>query len=226
MIESNIKQQPGLLIAAFFLVSIYFSDLLTIENIKANKIIINEFIETNYIFSVLLFFLSCAVFVNSPVPLAAFIKVLGGYFFGFYLGLVFNIFATVTACIIGFLISRYTFKDIFEKAYYNRLKHIENEIEHNGIYYFLTLRLVMIIPYFIINITAGLSRISFKNYVYSTTIGVIPASIIYANGGSKLEKIDSISELFQYDIIISLALIGLLSLIPVLIKKHGTIGSL
>lgn len=202
------------------LASVWFSDLLTIEDVKKNKLWVSGFIDSHYLLSVFLFFLSCAVFINSPVPFAAIVKLLGGFFFGFYLGAIYNIAATILACLIGFGISRYAFKEAFEKSYFERLKSVEAEIENNGFYYFLMLRLVMVVPYFLINIIAGISRISFKNYAFSTMLGVIPASLVYANGGNKLEQINSVSELFRSDVVASLLLISSISLLPVFIKNR------
>ena len=209
----------ALLFVVFLLISLYFSDFLTIENIKQNKFWMKDFIDNNYLLAVLLFFISCIVFVNSPIPFAAAIKILGGFFFGFYNGAMYNIIATIIACLVGFSISRYAFKDVFEKVYYQRLKGIESEIELNGFYYFLTLRLIMVVPYFLINIIAGISRISAKKFLFSTMLGVIPASLVYANGGNKLEKINSIGDLFNFDIVISLVLVAAISMFPILMKK-------
>lgn len=194
-------------------------DFITIDNIKNNKYYISYFISSNYCLSVFMFFVSCIVFINSPLPLAAVIKLLGGFFFGFYVGAFYNIAATVLACLIGFGISRYAFKQTLEKRYYNKLIEIENEIEKNGFYYFLSLRLIMVIPYFLINILAGISRVSFKKYLHSTSLGVIPASLIYANAGNQLEKIDSINQIFRPDIAASIFLAAFISLLPILKEK-------
>ena len=215
----NIKIFLIFLLVLFFIISVFSMDFITIDNIKSNKFQIGNFISNNYLISVFLFFISCIFFINSPIPFAAIIKLLGGFFFGFYLGAFYNIIATILSCLIGFWISRYAFKDIFERLYYERLKRIENEIEINGFYYFLSLRLVMVVPYFLINILAGISRISFRKYLFSTTLGVIPASLIYANGGNKLEQINSIHELFRIDIIFSLILVAFVALFPILKKK-------
>lgn len=214
------KLHAALFIILFLIASIYFSDQLTIENIKTNNLQIKDFIHNHYAFSVFLFFASCVIFINTPAPFAAIIKILGGFFFGFYMGVVYNIVATIMACLVGFALSRYAFKEIFEAAYYDRLQKVETEIEKNGFYYFLTLRLVMVVPYFLINFMAGISRISFKSYLFSTLLGVMPASVIYANGGNRLEQINSVSELFKSDVVISLALIALFSISPMIIKKY------
>lgn len=210
-----------LLLVTIIGISLFFSDFLTIESIKNNKVWIKEFVDNNYVFSVFLFFLSCLIFVNSPIPLAALTKILGGFFFGFHMGAIYNISATILACLLGFTLSRYAFKEAFEKAYYDRLRKIEREIETNGFYYFVTIRIVMVVPYFLINILAGISRISVKTFVLSTILGVLPASLIYANGGHKLEEINSITDLFKADIIISLIAVAFVSLLPLFIKKRS-----
>lgn len=210
----------ALLLLVFIAAAVFFSDQLTLEAFKNNKLFVAEFIAQNYVLSVTLFFLSCIVFVNSPVPFAAVIKMLSGFFFGFYMGAIYNIAATILACAVGFGISRYAFKDLFERLYYDRLQALESEIEENGFYYFLSLRLVMVVPYFLINILAGISRISFKKYLLSSALGVMPASFVYANGGDKLEHINSIDELFSPGVITSILLIALMSLSPLLLKKY------
>ncbi|WP_232056785.1 MULTISPECIES: TVP38/TMEM64 family protein [Methylomonas] len=207
------------LFAMFLLVSVWFADYLTLDGIKSNKQWIKNIIAHHYILSVAVFFIACSVFINSPLPMAAVIKVMGGYFFGFYYGAVYNISATLIACLLGFYLSRYALKDLFEAAYYQRLQKVEQEIEVNGFYYFLSLRLVMVVPYFIINVIAGISRVSFKHYLFATVLGVIPSSLIYANGGSKLEQIESVAQLLQPEYVVSLVLLACALLWPALQRK-------
>lgn len=212
-------------IGLIILMSFYLTDIVTLDHVKANEAYLRAFIEDHYGLSVLLFFVACTLFINSPIPLAAALKVLGGFFFGFYWGAFYNIGATLLACLVGYGISRYTFRGLFEKRYYDNLRAVENDIEKNGFYYFLSLRLIMVVPYFLINILAGLSRISFRKYLASTIVGVTPASLIYANGGNRLEQITSLQEIFRFDIILSLAVVALISLCPVIVKKYSYKGS-
>ncbi len=202
-------------------VSWYFADAMTLDNVQLHKDWLSAFIDRHYFSAVLFFFIACAFFINSPLPLAAVIKVLGGYFFGIYLGAMFNILATLNACLLGFLLSRYAFRSTFEAHFLSRLQQVESEIEKNGFYYFFSLRLMMVVPYFLINFVAGISRISFRAYFASTALGVIPASLVYANGGSKLEQIKSLAELFQIEVIGALLLIILLSWVPLMIKRQA-----
>lgn len=207
-------------ILLILIISLYLYNTITLETIKENKLWISHFVDENYAFSVFLFFLSCIIFINSPVPFAALLKLLGGFFFGPFLGAIYNIAATIVACLVGFGLSRYAFKETFEKKYYHRVKDIESKIEKNGFYYFLTLRVVMVVPYFLINISAGISRISFKDFLLSTLLGVVPSSLIYANGGNQLEKIDSVSDLLTGEVVVSILLIACVVLLPAYFRKE------
>ncbi|WNB75983.1 TVP38/TMEM64 family protein [Methylomonas koyamae] len=192
-----------------------------LQDIQFHKQAIGLFIGSHYGVAVALFFALCVIFINSPLPLAAAMKILSGYFFGFYLGAVYNVGATVLACLVGFWLSRYAFRRRFEQLFYARLESVEHEIERNGLYYFLSLRVAMVVPYFLINIVAGLSRLSFRDYLLSTLLGVLPASLIYANGGQRLEQIRSAAELFEWQTAASLALVAAASLLPAWLRRGG-----
>jgi uncharacterized membrane protein YdjX (TVP38/TMEM64 family) len=206
-------------------VAVYHLEMPNLSDILQNKQAISVFIESHYAFSVVMFFLMCVVFINSPIPMAAVMKILSGYFFGFYTGAFYNILATLVACLVGFFLSRHVFKTQFERLFYARLERIEHEIERNGLYYFLSLRIVLVVPCFLINISAGLSRLSFRDYFLSTFLGVLPASLIYANGGQQLEHIRSTSELFEWGTIVSLTLMATISLLPIWIGPRNRFPS-
>lgn len=209
--------KPALLLLLLLLLGVAaysFGGAPSLTDIQAHRQSIGMFIESHYAIAVSLFFMLCVIFINSPLPLAAVMKILSGYFFGFYVGAAYNVGATLLACLIGFWLSRYAFRSRFEQLFYARLENVEHEIERNGLYYFLSLRIVMVVPYFLINIIAGLSRLSFKDYLLSTVFGVLPASLIYANGGQQLEHIRSVGELIEWDTAGSLALMAAASLLP------------
>lgn len=209
--------KPTLLLLLLVLlgVAVYsFAGAPGLNDIQAHRQALAMFIESHYAFSVGVFFMLCVIFINSPLPLAAVMKILSGYFFGFYVGAAYNVGATLLACLVGFWLSRHAFRSRFEQLFYARLEAVEHEIERNGFYYFLGLRIVMVVPYFLINILAGLSRLSFKDYLLSTLFGVLPASLIYANGGEQLEQIRSTSELFDWHTMVALLLMVTASLFP------------
>ncbi len=201
-------------------ISLYYKDSLSLENIKNNKEMLKEIVNENYILSSIIFFLACIIFINSPLPLAAVIKIMGGFLFGFIVGSIYNILATTLACMIGFYLSRYALRNTLHNKFRNHLDSIEHQIEKNGFTYFLTARIILIIPYFLINIIGGLSKIKTKDYFISTILGVIIPSVIYANAGFRLESISKFSDLYSIEMITALFLIASMIIIAKLIANN------
>ena len=55
--------------------------------------------------------------------------------------------------------------------------------------------------------------------VLGTLIGIIPGSFVFVNLGQTLGRIDSLSGLLSPETVGAFALLGVLSLVPVLVKK-------
>ena len=68
-----------------------------------------------------------------------------------------NIGATIGA-IMAFLVARYLIGDWLQKRYAERLASFNKEIAENGYNYLLTLRLIPVFPFFLVNIFAGITK--------------------------------------------------------------------
>ncbi len=208
-----------LLIGVFLLASFLLKDYMSMEFLNEYKDVIAAFVLNNYYFSVILFIVACALFVNSPIPLAGVLKIMGGFLFGATLGSVFNIVGTLIGALVGFSIARYLLHDLFEKKYGKRLHPVKDEIKNNGLMYFMALRFTLIFPYFLIHILGGISKINYWKYFVSTLIGVIPGSIIYGYTGNQIEQVDQVHDMFTWEIGIMTSLLIVFSLLPVIVKK-------
>ena len=199
------------LVACFFL-----RDALTLDEIIQYKEELSFFAEHHPVLSVLIFIISCVFLINMPLPLAALIKITGGFLFGVYAGIILNIIATTLGAFFGyFIVKKYLFKSSYR--YFGRyIRPVEEILKKNGFSYFLALRVMMIFPYFLIHIIAGLSRVRLSSYLISTVIGVIPGSVIYALAGSHIESLHSPHEVLTPKTLLIIALMVLLSLTPLL----------
>jgi len=56
--------------------------------------------------------------------------------------------------------------------------------KHGGHLYLLTLRLMPVFPFFLINILTGLINIPLRTFIWTTSLGIIPGSLVYAFAGS------------------------------------------
>ena len=67
--------------------------------------------------------------------------------------------------------------EIYEKDH-TKLKKLDLNVDKNAFLYVFLLRLLFIIPPRIVNLAAGLSKMRFKEYILSSTLGAIPVLFI------------------------------------------------
>lgn len=157
--------------------------------------------------------------VALSIPGASVLTILGGFFFGPVLGTVFvNVGATLGAMAI-FLISRYFLGDSLQSKYSSQLERFNRELELNGTNYLLTLRFIPLFPFFLINILAGLTKVPGKKFFWTTSVGIIPGSFIYAWLGYAGASLDETQGFFTPQVLSAFVLMGVLALVPVIIKK-------
>ena len=71
-----------------------------------------------------------------------------------------------------------------------------------------------VFPFFLINLAAGVTRISLRTFFAATLIGIIPGGFVYVNAGASLAEIDSISSIATPRILGSFILLAIFSLLP------------
>jgi uncharacterized membrane protein YdjX (TVP38/TMEM64 family) len=57
-------------------------------------------------------------------------------------------------------------------------------VRRGGLFYMFAIRLIPIMPYGLVNFAAGLTSISFKDYVLGTTLGTVPSVLPFVLLGS------------------------------------------
>jgi uncharacterized membrane protein YdjX (TVP38/TMEM64 family) len=153
------------------------------------------------------------------LPGATLLSVFSGAVFGLPLGPLLVSLGSTLGAVLAFFVARYILKDWVEKRFEQKLHIIHEGLRESGIYYILVLRLVPLFPFFLVNILMGVSAISWKVFMLGTLLGKLPAICIYANAGSNLADLRSLSDITSPDVIGALTLLGLLTLTPVIYKK-------
>jgi uncharacterized membrane protein YdjX (TVP38/TMEM64 family) len=200
----------------------YFFDIqnyLSFESLKANRERLNVFYQENSIGLMFWFVGVYFLMVSLSLPGATILTLSAGAIFGSVLGmLLVNIGATLGAT-TAFLSARFIFRDWVEGKFSDKLMAINNGISSNAVSYMLFLRLVPLFPFFLINLVLGLTQVRLSIYFFVTMIGIMPGSFIYANAGSNLASINSISDIGSPEVFGALVLLGVFSLIPVLYRR-------
>lgn len=211
----------GILIIIWILLSVFnIGDYLTFENLHKNKVKLNSFVEQNYITAVLTYIGVYILVLVLALPGAAIMTLAGGVMFGVLPALVIvNIAATIGAT-LSFILSRYIMGDWVQKKYSERLKKFNHEMDNHGKNYLLTLRLIPIFPFFMINLAAGMTKIPLLTFIWTTSLGTIPGTFAYTLAGNNLSNIESPSEILSKEILIVFVVLGIISLVPTVIQKR------
>ncbi|MEP6960317.1 MAG: TVP38/TMEM64 family protein [Nitrospirota bacterium] len=207
----------ALAIGAFF----YFDlgRFLSLEALKDNRDHLLAFTETNYAGAAALFVLCYIVVTGLSLPGAVILTLAGGFLFGSVFGtLLVNLGATSGAT-IAFLAARYMLRDWVEQKFGKWLEPLQHGFAKNAFNYLITLRLIPLFPFFVINLVSGLTRMNVATYVAATSLGIIPGSFVYAYAGRQLGTINSLKEIASPGVIAAFVLLGLLALVPNLYKK-------
>jgi uncharacterized membrane protein YdjX (TVP38/TMEM64 family) len=205
------------LIAAFF----YFdlSRYLSLEALKQHRDQLVLFTDTHYAVSILLFILAYVVVAGLALPGAVILTLAGGFLFGSVLGTLFVNLGATTGAVLAFLASRYLLHDAVEKKFGTWLGPFQEGFAKDGFSYLLTLRLIPLFPFFVVNLVSGLTRVSVGTYAAATAIGIIPGSFVYAYAGRQLGSINTLKEIASPNVIGAFVLLGLFALIPIAYKK-------
>jgi uncharacterized membrane protein YdjX (TVP38/TMEM64 family) len=209
-----------IVIGVIFLVRISgVGSYLTVENLKANKELLQQFIEARYPLSVAMYIAVYILIVTFSLPGATVLTLAGGFLFHLFPGIIYiNVAATMGAT-LGFLFARYILGNSIQERYAPQLERFNRELAENGHLYLLTLRLIPAFPFFLINLLAGLTRVSLKTFFWTTLVGILPGSLVYAFAGSQLNTIESVQDIFSANIIAAFLALALFALLPVVLKK-------
>lgn len=113
----------------------------------------------------------------------------GGALFGVWWGTFWTSIAAMIAAIISFILTRSIGRDYVAKKLKGKWEALDAELHHGGLFYMFAIRLLPIIPYGIVNFAAGLTSISFRDYVIGTALGTVPGILPFVLMGSGLQSL-------------------------------------
>ncbi|MBO9999779.1 MAG: TVP38/TMEM64 family protein [Cyanobacteria bacterium SID2] len=108
----------------------------------------------------------------------------GGAIFGAWWGTLWTSVGAVIAAIAAFAFTRTVGRNWVAQRMAGRWQAMDAEIRHGGTFYMFAIRLLPIIPYGLVNFTAGLTGIRFRDYLLGTASGTIPGVFPFVLLGS------------------------------------------
>lgn len=199
-------------VASFLLKDRYFS----VEQLKEHRAQLLTFITAHYIQAVLCFI---ALYIGTAffLPGALVLTIAGGMMFGAFPTVLYVNIGATTGAVLAFVTARSFVGGWVQERFKEQLTRFNAELSRHGHNYLLTLRLIPIAPFFVINYCAGLTRIPIRTFIWTTSLGMIPGSLIYAFIGEQVRFLNAPADLFSWKILLALLGLALFALLPVIL---------
>jgi len=218
---------PLLLIVALMITAYLFrvQDYFTLEMLRENHHALKEFVQNRALFAPVIFILIYAVTVALSLPGATILTLISGFLFPLPWSLLYVIIGAVTGASGIFLAAKTAFKDVLKRRAGPFLQKVEEGFCENAASYLLFLRLIPLFPFWFVNIAPAFFGISFLTYLWTTAVGIIPGTLAFILAGSGLsdflesDKSFSLGEIFNLKLRIALLFLGVVSLVPIFVKK-------
>lgn len=147
------------------------------------------------------------------VPGAVILTLAGGAIFGFWWGTLLVSFASATGATLAFLMARFVLRDTIAARFQTRLDEINRGIAKDGALYLFTLRLVPLVPFFVINLAMGLTTMRTRTFYLVSQLGMLAGTGVYVNAGTQLAQLQSLKGILSPGLIGSFVLLGLFPLL-------------
>ena len=143
-----------------------------------------------------------------------------GALFGLIEGIAIALFASSIGALIAFFISRYMLRGMIKNHFPEKWHAINKGIEEECAFYLFSLRLVPVIPFFLVNILMGVTAIKPWTFYWVSVVGMSAVTSAYVNAGTQLSEIENLSNILSIKLILSFSLLGLLPFITKRILKR------
>ena len=147
------------------------------------------------------------------LPGATIVTLAGGAIFGLGWGLLIVSFASSIGATLAFLTARFLLRDSVQARFGQRLAEMDKGIQKDGAFYLFTLRLIPVVPFFVINLLMGLTQMKAWTFYWVSQLGMLAGTAVYVNAGTQLGQLDSLQGILSPGLLGSFVLLGLFPLI-------------
>ena len=170
-------------------------------------------------------FLAIYVAVTAAsLPGAAAMTLAAGALFGLGVGTLVVSFASAIGATLAFLVARFLLRDAVQRRLGSRIEAIDGGLAKDGaggeIFYLLTLRLVPLFPFFLVNLAMGLTAIRTRTFYWVSQVGMLAGTLVFVNAGTQLARIQTLRDAASPAVLGSLALLGVFPLVAKFLLAH------
>lgn len=233
---AGIKRFVPLMVLIVVVIAVFASGVgryLNLEALQTHEAALRGFVDDNLALALLAFIAVYALATAVSFPGAVVLTLAGGYLFGTWTGGAATVIgATIGAIMVFYVVQTSLGAALRAKAEADggTLKKVIDGVGQGAFGYILTLRLIPLAPFWLVNVAAALAHVPLRAYALATFIGIMPATFIYSGIGSGIGALVERGEtpdlgvIFEPRVLLPLVALGLLSLVTTLYQRRRRQG--
>ncbi|MGA7488560.1 MAG: VTT domain-containing protein [Xanthobacteraceae bacterium] len=217
---------------------------LSFESLARHHEALRDFIAVHEVSAVAAYVAIYIAAVALSLPVGFYLTVIGGILFGAVLGAVAAMVGATVGAVCIFLIAKSALGEHLVRRAGPLAEKLANGFREDAFNYLLFLRLVPIFPFWVINLVSALLGVRLATFAAATALGVVPATFVFAFVGAGLDSV-IVAQQAAYqsclaagradcrlefhlnaaatpELLVALAALGVLALIPVVVKRLRT----
>jgi uncharacterized membrane protein YdjX (TVP38/TMEM64 family) len=223
-----LRRLPILVILAAAVIGAFaFRDALSFETLARHRETLLAFRDAHYLWAVLAFLAAYVAIVALSLPGGTVATLAGGFLFGLFPGVLYNVLGAGSGAVLVFLAARTGFGDALSQRLDRaggKAAKLQAALRENEWSVLFLMRLVPLVPFFIANLVPAVVGTSLARFAISTFVGIIPGALVFTSVGSGLGEVFARGEAPDLGIIFTppvlLPLLGLAALaaLPMLLR--------
>ncbi len=229
---NKIKRFLPLVVLIVAVIAVFASGVtqyLNLEALQANEAGLRSFVDDNLVLALLAFAAVYAIATAVSLPGAVILTLAGGYLFGTWVGGAATVIGATVGAIAVFYAVRTSLGEALRakaEASGGLLKKVIDGVGQGAFGYILTLRLIPLAPFWLVNVAAALAHAPLRAYALATFFGIMPGTFIYSGIGDGIGALVARGEtpdlgvIFEPKVLLPLVALGLLSLGTTLYQRR------
>lgn len=180
---------------------------LSLEALAEHRSALGAEVAARPVLAAVLYVLAYILVVALSLPGGVVMTLAGGLLFGVVWGTILTVVGASLGAALIFLAARSAFAPLLAGRAEGLLGALRVGLERDGFFYLLTLRLVPIFPFWLVNLAPALVGMRFAPYLAATFLGIIPGTAVFAGIGAGLDQVFAIGGVPDLGVIFSPAVL-------------------
>ncbi|KAK4349595.1 hypothetical protein RND71_032350 [Anisodus tanguticus] len=196
----------------------------TLEDLQILKDHLEDY-TSDYTVQVLVGYCAVYIFMQTfMIPGTIFMSLLAGSLFGIFKGVALVVFTATTGASSCYFLSKLIGRPLVFSLWPDKLTFFKAQVAKRRerlLNYMLFLRVTPTLPNTFINVASPIVDVPYHTFLLGTIVGLIPATYVTVRAGLTLGELQSVGDLYDFNSIATLFLIGLVSVTPTLIGSKS-----